>query len=41
MLAATGFERGVMVQTVCTAPDNRFIVDANKGAPRTGCAPSR
>src|SRR6185295_1738163 len=33
MLAATGFERGVMVQTGLYGPDNRFIVDAIKAHP--------
>ena len=33
MLAATGFERGVMVQTGLYGSDNRFIVDAIKAHP--------
>ena len=40
MLAATGFERGVMVQTGLYGPDNRFIVDAIKAHPGN-CARSR
>jgi len=34
MLRATGFERGVMVQTGLYGPDNRFIVDAVKAHPK-------
>src|SRR5437763_10191019 len=34
MLRATGFERGVMVQTGLYGPDNRFIVDAVRAHPK-------
>src|ERR1044071_6004781 len=34
MLRATGFERGVMVQTGLYGSDNRFIVDAVKAHPK-------
>ena len=34
MLDATGFERGVMVQTGLYGNDNRFIVDAIKAHPK-------
>jgi predicted TIM-barrel fold metal-dependent hydrolase len=34
MLLATGFERGVMVQTGLYGPDNRFIIDAVKAHPK-------
>ena len=34
MLKATGFERGVMVQTGLYGTDNRFIVDAIKAHPK-------
>ena len=43
MLKATGFERGVMVQTGLYGPDNRFIVDAIQAHPKQlrGIAPAQ